>query len=1502
MVDWLKPFQRVGEALADAMGQVGKGIGRGSEWWTEEAVHPTIGLLKLLFMPAPGTLGRPEEEESLTDFLGRAIREGWTPERLHAELRVRGRDTAESLPAPARITLETVADPLNLLPVLGIAGKGLRLGALAAEGAEAARAARAASLAAKEGGLAAALAREAETLRLLPAGARAQYALGAALEAPQKALDIAAESIFRGVRKVAQALPRAPIQEALTRGKVTASLWAQWVGPDLLSPSGLPTYNHLQRLLETPPEALTPEFQSLQTTVLDTLFGALTREDAQRALRAIAPSYRSRNPLDFAVTLADLVTRHEVARISASDVLRESALFRPIMTPDVVRAVDRFAATVGPVYDALWRNGVIRYLVTPLARANLRFSLFGPMNALEDMFRALVGRHLPGGTSADFLRAAITGLPTPDEETANLLGHLLTGAERTPVGPPPVREVGKGRKELLRRYVLGEEFARWSESWSGAIRGRAFLDTLDDYVAQRIALDPAYDGLRQALNDIPEALRSYSGPHLGGWLSRLPGFSVRPDVRRALRVLSWGALAQESPEAAARALQEKLATTVTGRSLSRAAVYDAMAAAGLSELHPELRRVMDGFFQGDNIITPEAIEQLREGLHRQIASLALDEVASPDVAQAAFDDLLDALEHAGGRLTTGEYLSLLDTVKNSLAEYYGTLRASFSEHARYIRLHVADPKEAAKEWQDLASRITEATERYRVDAQRLRAALEKVAPKGKLEGKLRELTDTVLAIPEANAEFRARQMRIRRDLGLDRPGARLGNRWSEYNTRMEAEAWGPWERAKAQLSQRYHELRREVETILKEAASPRPGLTDYAEVWRARQQEHATNWVTKQKNLVDSVLDAAQSEAQALPADDAVTEATRQWAERVVAEWERLPDEKRAALTDIIREGTRMARDELERLYPAYHSQNMAIYVLRNFAPYATYEMHRLRFLPYMAVRYPGLAVGFARVVGASDSGYIPLPGGVEVNPLRGTMFMMVRNILAARQGTETEPRTASQKLERAIETFGRATGLWPGAHVSAVVSALRLSEGQSPALGEMAPPPVTTPLYAASALPGVPVLEQVGDVARTVLDTVLKDRFRDYYVNKVLADWGYSPRDVRQDPQRYGNILQEAERVADRHLLLSAQTQMTRLRFESERQNRESYVLAVADVLGVDPEDVRQVLQEGKRVDEVWPLSPAQREEIVRRVPSYEIFAQVAQPLRDPLRQFVIDKQGAYWDNVERVRRIVTEGPQNEEEARFLRDNLGLATSQAEDDRLLLAGQISGREWRDRRSKREMAVALYLQAQADALRAEGVPITSEERRAWMQQWGAPLPKVHPVREALDGLARISPLNYVDEKGEIDWAAYNDARNAYLSSLPEGVRQEVEAWLSRHDTPVERKWREASKLLDIYERLPRYLGVPLQLQEAVAQIRSVANSITRYFPQLAAAPEGQRLRQAALLTSRLLGVPPSLALLAIRARPHPARQLFLRAHPELALFLSDVPGLAAETLALPAAS
>lgn len=503
-----------------------------------------------------------------------------------------------------------------------------------------------------------------------------------------------------------------------------------------------------------------------------------------------------------------------------------------------------------------------------------------------------------------------------------------------------------------------------------------------------------------------------------------------------------------------------------------------------------------------------------------------------------------------------------------------------------------------------------------------------------------------------------------------------------------------------------------------------------------------------------------------------------------------------------------------------------------------TYEAFRWKWIPRTMMRTPGTMTGLARYMDYTDGGYIPVPGtDLQLNPLRGSIWMGGLRRFYLRDFPEYYDTFPGMEF---IDYIGRA-GFYPGIHVMGPIVAFGAATGK-PELSEVAPTWVKTGLSALRALSP----EHIGKV----LDVVYPDRFRDFQTMLTLGEEGYDADEIWRKKKQGFALTEEEEKLwlrAEARAnglkgILMEQTGIFRIRpAEYERVRREMR-LAIEEATGVPVATQERIDRlfpvTGKRFSDYYKLDVLQQK-LLYGFEAYRRWQGITTPLYPSSWQLLEVRIRDYYEELEK----------NSHQARLegvYEDGKLVRPSIVDLNQQLVSGEIGPDQWRSMRSEIQSSLAEVGRALGESPAYKGVPKTLEEREAWLQEKGIPLPTYGADQELLWYYYELEPeyqYNWESGRDELDFETYYAKVDILLESLDDAHRQRLLDRIQLDWTPMERLyWTVSREFFRPYRNI-RSIVLEQYTEEQKQQIRrfEVARGEEREALKEIIGPDGNKL-------------------------------------------------------------
>ncbi len=478
-----------------------------------------------------------------------------------------------------------------------------------------------------------------------------------------------------------------------------------------------------------------------------------------------------------------------------------------------------------------------------------------------------------------------------------------------------------------------------------------------------------------------------------------------------------------------------------------------------------------------------------------------------------------------------------------------------------------------------------------------------------------------------------------------------------------------------------------------------------------------------------------------------------------------------------------------------YDNRSTFDYIMQRFMPFWMYESRRWPRLATLAAKRPIVAKHLALVGGDWDYGYTPTVYGNEFNPLKGTGAGAVRRTLAR---DFPEYNTGYRgKVEQGLDWFARGAFYFN----PLITSTANILQGEA---GAIPPPPLSLALNAWVAT-GAELPPGLHNLA-------FDSRYTQYLIDQVIADnLKKNPQEVRRLAEA-GNEdaiaeLVMAEREAAIRQIFLTQTSVFRYRPDAKVDFGESMEEAIERIVGIPQDMLKELRRLGISYTEIVAVSGAQRQAIMDAVPESDVWLGASLSLKPLAEQKAQRSQGGFWQTIETTR-----------EANRLDHQKN--SSRWED------GFTSGPEALNERSSLDRERGAIFNAIHAMPEFVDVPVSMEERQAYLARFGKPAPMISPIDEALEQYFQITADLFLDQRtGETNWGAYFDARKQLMDTFTEPIRSILQSELRRSETVLDRT-------LELYTpKLREYYGVRSavmdQLEAANPEIASVASEYRR---------------------------------------------------------------------------
>ena len=469
--------------------------------------------------------------------------------------------------------------------------------------------------------------------------------------------------------------------------------------------------------------------------------------------------------------------------------------------------------------------------------------------------------------------------------------------------------------------------------------------------------------------------------------------------------------------------------------------------------------------------------------------------------------------------------------------------------------------------------------------------------------------------------------------------------------------------------------------------------------------------------------------------------------------------------------------------YPDYTNANAFDAMMKTIYPYWTYESQRWFWLPRAFVRHPGIFTTFERWQNNSDYGYIHIPGtSVDINPFRGTIFGTLTTRLTRRDFPEYYDSLGATRGLVEFNDYLSRFGFYPGAHIGIPLAMMGGLEQQ---MGETMPAIWKTPLNALIA--ALPESESV----KWLSEHIFSDRFREYMTILEVNKRGYRGAHIWTKIKENIPLTEEEQAVWDSargeaalHGVFFEQFGLFRLRTDEQYRAYEESSKVIEEMTGYTAEQQDWLRRHGYRLwDMVGGISDT-NQAILQELEAYKWIGTVT-PLLPSRQQLELRRLDLDWDDV------MTYADTMQQRRLELQQEF-------------LSGKLGPRDYIARLQDSYSGLRTYIEKKME----DNPLMTLEGRKEYFKKYGISFPVQHPSKE-LRNLFFSIELNTeaIDpETGEIyiDWDSFFAQRAAIEDAMPEEIKAEWEATLSKNTTRIEGIRQDVSntyfrKYYDVWE-------------------------------------------------------------------------------------------------------
>jgi hypothetical protein len=585
-------------------------------------------------------------------------------------------------------------------------------------------------------------------------------------------------------------------------------------------------------------------------------------------------------------------------------------------------------------------------------------------------------------------------------------------------------------------------------------------------------------------------------------------------------------------------------------------------------------------------------------------------------------------------------------------------------------------------------------------------------------------------------------------------------------------------------------------------------------------------------------------------------------------------EEARAALAGIKGRASADAIDMgTERMGDFFMGRTNLDEFLSWWVPFSRFGTRNIPMSMRSMARVPGLAPAFARWEAESDKQFTPTPGWLPiVGDVYGNPMGAMAQFQMFRSATGLKQEFGATWGEKAFSGAGNM-GFGPGPIPQAGANLLGIS-GLESSISPNLQRGVTEPLAEYIGGPAAIPNELLNRVSSLVYGEDAQGQLN-REIEQTLADMGLNPNSVAEGSDEWNRAKRKT--VANRlsNYIMAGATMRT---IPPERVEYAKKTAEAIAAQGISLEAQRSLKRQGKNAWEL--LDSQQAQDVISQIGEEEFRRRAAVT---PMGLNSADR--AKWHSIQAFY-----AASNAHSAQLDRE---LQTN----GQLLLDGLIDGGEWRDRR---KLSYATYYAMSSASKRGALAPsyggdirnnemfpdeavdaVFDEFKNAVRVAAGRDVNNtLMPQDEVLDAYKGIRPDGFADPiTGDIDWAAWQSAKDVFVLQQPQGMRSYIQQYEDRRISrdPAEELFQQAKDEMDIYNALPRFVGLSETESEQAQAAIEFEESLTN---------AGVPSRMARIASMQKDPTGAILARIGRRSR-NKARSSYWDEHPLLQLFFSS---------------
>ena len=575
-----------------------------------------------------------------------------------------------------------------------------------------------------------------------------------------------------------------------------------------------------------------------------------------------------------------------------------------------------------------------------------------------------------------------------------------------------------------------------------------------------------------------------------------------------------------------------------------------------------------------------------------------------------------------------------------------------------------------------------------------------------------------------------------------------------------------------------------------------------------RLDPRVVNVLTPQREALEGIRQQLHSIKNGMGVDEADIAQLRKVVDDTVGNLKRTPQFTSKESTEswrVVRnQAAEKAREDYSKAFTQYGPENIVNSFFHAIHPFWTYEIQRWPWLWRTFTKHPGLFTAGTRYLDYSDRGYMHIPGtSLEINPFRSTVFMGMFTGLFMRDYPEYEDYFPG--LANWADRWSRM-GFYPSVFYTLPLTMLGATG--RPEWGPLFPQFVRTPLET------IAFMFPESTVAKTILEQILPNRFRQFLAIRELGNMGIKGSRIygkvrlgdKLEPEEQ-SIWDRAQSQASGYSAMFEQTAVLRFNPEERRTAYRLYGQMLEELTGVPVElqerSNRLTSVTGKRFIDLVPLDPLMQDQI-QELEALKLWAGATIPLQPSSLQAQQIRINQFWDEYERIR-------DKQKTGFYDREGELIQLGQEQLDDALMKwrrgepGGIGPDQWVRMRGELQAYTRAQFETLSNSEKFKDVPVTLEERVKYMQEQRSIQPTFHPAQELLWLYYELQPeLVFDEDTGQMvyDFDTYFSMVDWLIDAVPEPHRDRFIQMIQKDWTPlVTLRWEDSRRLLRPYRNV-----------------------------------------------------------------------------------------------------